>query len=85
MHQFEVMMYIYSPTVATEYIPTLMSKEVYQKAVKKLTKHLSEEVEGLNYLLQELKYDKVIDFLKLLNEDNINLETFEIIVEIFKI
>ena len=72
-------------TVATEYFPTLMEKEAYSKAVKKLIKYLSEEVDGLNYLMQELKYDKVIDFLKLVDEENINLEKFEIIAEIFKI
>ena len=72
-------------TVATEYFPNLMEKEAYSKAVKKLIKYLSEEVDGLNYLMQELKYDKVIDFLKLVDEENINLEKFEIIAEIFKI
>jgi hypothetical protein len=37
--------------VATEYFPTLMEKEAYSKAVKKLIKYLSEEVDGLNYLM----------------------------------
>ncbi len=52
--------------------------------MKELGHYLLEDIEGINYLIGEFNYDRCIDLLNLIPEDQLSAHHFETILALFK-
>jgi hypothetical protein len=71
-------------TIANEYIKDLMTPEQLKEGVSKLCQFMMNEAKGLNYYLEEFTYERTIDLLKLLPDDNIKDYELDVLLFLFQ-
>ena len=65
-------------------IRKILSEEQLEKAVEELEAKLLEELEGINYFVQEFNFDKTMDLLRLIPEKRLQSSHFEMMLALFK-
>lgn len=62
----------------------VLSPEVFNQRVGELVNYLLEDIEGINYLIGEFNFDRCIDLLHLIPEDQLSANHFETILALFR-
>jgi hypothetical protein len=62
----------------------VISRDNFEKSLSNLVYYLLEEVDGINYLITEFNFDKCMDLLALIPQDQLNPSHFETILALFK-